>query len=184
MVKKSLLIFLVAVFWSSPVSFASENDAYTVIYGEVSAFNGNPQEAEWITKAILYASDTYGVDPLLVTAVMEQESHFNLDGASPAGAIGLMQLMPGTATMIGVNPYDPLDNVVGGVVYLRNQIEKFSDGGAYAVTNAVAAYNAGPQAVVQHGGVPPYEETRNYVIGVANHYNRLNSMRKMPIMGT
>lgn len=177
MVKKSLLIFLMVVFWVTPVSFASaENNSYIVIYNEISAFNGNPQEAEWITKAILYASDTYGVDPLLVTAIMEQESQFNLNSVSSAGAIGLMQLMPGTAAMIGVNPYDPLDNVVGGTIYLRNQIEKFSGGGAYAVTNAVAAYNAGPQAVMQHGGVPPYQETRNYVIGVANHYNRLNSV--------
>lgn len=176
MVKMFLVIFTIFLFWAVPVSSVlAEDTTHMVIYKTVSNYNGNSHEAEWITRAILYASDTYGVDPLLVTAVMQQESHFNLSSRSSAGAVGLMQLMPDTAAMIGVNPYDPLNNVIGGVIYLRNQIERFSGSGTYAVTNAVAAYNAGPQAVIQYGGVPPYQETRHYVISVANNYNQLSS---------
>lgn len=158
----------------------AQSDLYSVIYNEVFTYNGNPQEAEWITQAILYASDAHNVDPLLVTSVMEQESHFNINvdinGAySSAGAIGPMQLMPGTANMIGVDPYNPLDNIIGGVIYLKNQLDNFAGWGQYAVTYAVAAYNAGSQAVKDYGGVPPYAETQSYVVGVADKYNRLLS---------
>ena len=92
---------------------------------------------------------------------------------SPVGAIGLMQLMPGTASSIGVDPYDPLGNILGGTIYLRNQLDNFAGWGEYAVTDAVAAYNAGPQAVYDYSGVPPYSETRNYVVSVADAYNNL-----------
>ena len=84
-----------------------------------------------------------------------------------------MQLMPGTAAMIGVDPYNPLENVLGGASYLRTQIDNFADWGEYAVTDAVAAYNAGSQAVINAGGVPNYRETRQYVINVAANYQRL-----------
>lgn len=174
--KKLCLICCFAILPLMPTSMASaQADTYSVIYQEISAHNGNYQEADWIAKAILYASDLYGVDPLLVTAVMEQESGFNLQAGSGAGAVGLMQLMPDTANMIGVNPYNPLDNIIGGVIYLKNQLDNFSGWGQYAVTDAIAAYNAGPQAVKNYGGVPPYNETRNYVISIADNYNRLNS---------
>lgn len=154
---------------------SAEGDLYSLIYSEVSAYNGNYQEADWISQAILYASDAYGVDPILVTAVMEQESHFHLNSVSSSGAIGLMQIMPATADMIGVNPYNPLENVMGGVIYLRNQLNRFADRGEYATTDAVAAYNAGPQAVQKYGGVPPFRETQNYVLGIYATYSRLNS---------
>ena len=148
-------------------------DPYTVIYDDVSAYNGNPVECDWIANAILYASSLYGVDPYLITAVMQTESHFYLNAMIPVGAIGLMQLMPGTASSIGVDPYDPLGNILGGTIYLRNQLDNFAGWGEYAVTDAVAAYNAGPQAVYDYSGVPPYSETRNYVVSVADAYNNL-----------
>ena len=160
----------------STVSAEESNTTYGVIYNEIASYNGNAQEVEWITQAILYVSNIYGVDPLLITSIMEQESKFNLSSNSPAGAIGLMQIMPGTADMIGVNPYDPLGNIIGGVSYLKSQIEKFEGWGIYAVTYAVAAYNAGPQAILQYSGVPPYNETQNYVRNVAENYSRLLSM--------
>lgn len=109
---------------------------------------------------------------------MEAESGFNVQSTSTAGAIGLMQLMPETAKMIGANPYNPLENILCGTLYLRNQLNQFSGYGQYAVTNAVAAYNAGAQAVINAGGVPNYSETRRYVINVANNYNRLIKMVK------
>ena len=84
-----------------------------------------------------------------------------------------MQLMPDTAYSVGVDPYDPLGNVIGGTAYLRYMLDDFSSCGQYAVTNAVAAYNAGPAAVTSYGGCPPYNETQNYVIKVSEAYNRL-----------
>ncbi|MGM9539125.1 lytic transglycosylase domain-containing protein [Anaerovibrio sp.] len=147
-----------------------------VIAGDVGCYNSNSTQTYWITDAICYASSLYQVDPLLVTAVMETESHFSFNTfyvPSSAGAIGLMQLMPGTASAVGVDPYDPLGNIVGGTAYLRNMLDNFAGYGEYAVTNAVAAYNAGPAAVTTYGGCPPYNETQNYVIRVSDAYNRL-----------
>ena len=164
---------------SSSLSFIVNVEAaelYDVIHREVSYFNPNDRESVWITQAILYASSEYQVDPILITAVMEAESGFNFQSTSSVGAIGLMQLMPETANSIGVNPYNPLENVLGGAIYLRNQLERFADYGKYAVTDAVAAYNAGPQAVINAGGVPNYAETRQYVVNVANNYQKLLQM--------
>lgn len=147
-----------------------------VIREDIAAYNGNSAQIYWISDAICYAASIYQVDPLLVTAVMETESHFSFNtfyAASSAGAIGLMQLMPATASAVGVDPYDPLGNVIGGTAYLRNMLDDFASCGEYAVTNAVAAYNAGPSAVSAYGGCPPYNETQNYVIKVSDAYNRL-----------
>jgi soluble lytic murein transglycosylase-like protein len=105
------------------------------------------------------AAQQYGISPALVDAVMWQESRYNPKAISSAGAIGLMQLMPGTARSLGVNPHDPWQNVFGGAAYLRTQLDRFGNN----VPLALAAYNAGPEAVAKHGGIPPYAETRNYV---------------------
>ena len=147
-----------------------------VIATDIAGYNGNAAQVYWIRDAICYASSMYQVDPLLVTAVMETESHFSFNTfytTSSAGAIGLMQLMPGTASAVGVDPYDPLGNVIGGTSYLRTMLDDFAGCGQYAVTNAVAAYNAGPAAVYSYNGCPPYRETQDYVIKVSNAYNRL-----------
>lgn len=95
----------------------------------------------------------------LVLSVIQQESGGDANARSGVGAIGLMQLMPGTAAELGVNPNDPQDNVRGGVKYLMQMLDRF--GGD--ATKAVAAYNAGPGAVEKYGGVPPFAETQNYV---------------------
>ena len=151
-------------------------DYYSAIYQTVNRYNSNEVECVWITRAILYASSEYQVDPILITAVMEAESGFDFKSTSPVGAIGLMQLIPETANAIGINPYNPLENILGGAIYLRNQLDRFANYGKYAVTDAVAAYNAGPQAVINAGGVPNYSETRQYVINVANNYQKLLQM--------
>lgn len=175
---KSLLCL--AVLGLSSLSFsageAEAADIYTVIADDVASYNGNAEQVDWITNAICYASAQYQVDPLLITAVMETESHFSFGTfytTSSAGAIGLMQLMPDTASALGVNPFDPLDNVLGGASYLRTCLDDFAGYGDYAVTDAVAAYNAGPQAVYNYGGCPPYAETQDYIVKVSDSYNRL-----------
>ena len=109
----------------------------------------------------------YGVDPSLVRAVMRHESGFNPQAVSPKGAQGLMQLMPGTAALMGVdNPFDPEQNIAGGVGYLRLCLDRFG----HSVPLAVAAYNAGPGRVAQSQGVPPIPETQNFVKNVLGTY--------------
>jgi len=173
--KKIITLSLCLCFWGKSV-FAQEN-LYLLIMEEVSAYNTNAQEADWITRAILYSSDLCAADPLLVTAVMKVESRFRIDAVSPAGAIGPMQLMPETAAILGVNPYNPLDNIIGGTRYLSEQRARFAGWGTYAITIAVAAYNAGPGAIYKYDGVPPYRETRDYVRGVAAEYHKLAAQR-------
>ena len=168
--------FFVAVSLCFTLMFGGEADAadyYSAIYQTVNRYNGNEVECDWITRAILYASSEYQVDPILITSIMEAESNFNFHATSPVGAIGLMQLMPSTAASLGVNPHNPLENIIGGTIYIKNQLGRFKNWGAYSVTDAVAAYNAGPGAVEKHGGVPNYSETVHYVIKVANNYKNL-----------
>jgi soluble lytic murein transglycosylase-like protein len=105
------------------------------------------------------AAEKYRLPPSLVRSVMKAESGFQPRAVSPKGAIGLMQLMPGTAQKLGVNPYDPAQNVDAGTRYLRELLEKYNG----ALRHALAAYNAGPEAVEKHGGVPPFAETLDYI---------------------
>ncbi len=116
---------------------------------------GTPYAAE-----ITAAATANGVDPALLAGLVKQESGFNPNAGSGAGARGLTQLMPSTAAGLGVsNVLDPVQSLNGGAKYLKQQLDTF--GGD--VTKALAAYNAGPGAVQRFGGVPPYAETQNYV---------------------
>lgn len=115
-----------------------------------------------IQSYITTVAQQYGVDPSLALAVAQQESGFNPNAVSPAGAIGIFQLMPTTAAGLGVNPSDPAQNIQGGVQYLAQMLNQF--GGDTSL--ALAAYNAGPGAVTKYGGVPPYAETQNYVAAI------------------
>ena len=119
-----------------------------------------------LARVIHSAAQKYAVDPKLVSAVAEVESGGDQNAVSPAGAVGVMQLMPDTAAGLGINPYDMKSNVEGGAKYLREMLDTF-DGD---VKKAVAAYNAGPNAVKAYGGVPPYAETQNYVTSVLDIY--------------
>lgn len=113
-----------------------------------------------VRQHIQLAAARYNISSHLVDAVAWQESRYNPRARSTAGAIGVMQLMPGTARQLGVrNPHDVQQNVIGGTAYLREQLERFGNN----VPLALAAYNAGPGAVMKYGGIPPYRETQNYV---------------------
>jgi cell wall-associated NlpC family hydrolase len=107
------------------------------------------------------AGAKYGVDPSLLAAVANQESSFNSQAVSPAGAEGLMQFMPSTAAGLGINPLDPTSAVDGAARYLSSLQKQFG-----STSLALAAYNAGPGAVSRYGGIPPYAETQNYVAAV------------------
>jgi soluble lytic murein transglycosylase-like protein len=126
-----------------------------------SAIGANPFAAE-----ISAAAARNGVDPALLTGLIKAESNFDPSATSPAGAQGLAQLMPATAAGLGVtNPLDPTQAIEGGARYLRQQLDRF--GGD--ASKALAAYNAGPGAVERFGGIPPYEETQNYVRRVLSY---------------
>jgi soluble lytic murein transglycosylase-like protein len=130
--------------------------------------------------AIAAAAARHGVDPLLVHAVIRAESAYDPKALSPRGAAGLMQLMPETAKRYGVvDRFDPAQNVEGGARYLRDLIGMFEGD----LSLALAAYNAGEAAVLRYGGrIPPYAETRDYVVRVRAAYERLRapSKREMP----
>lgn len=116
----------------------------------------------------------YGIEPSLIRAIIAVESGFNPRAVSRKGAMGLMQLMPSTASLYGaIDPFDPEQNIEAGVRYLRDLIRKFGD-----KRLAVAAYNAGETAVHKYNGIPPFRETRNFVSMVM----RLNSMKKRTII--
>ena len=104
------------------------------------------------------AARRYGVPEDLFLRLVQQESGWNAGAVSPKGAVGLAQLMPGTAAVLGVDATDPTQNLDGGARYLRQQYDSF---GTWQL--ALAAYNAGPGAVQQYAGIPPYAETQNYV---------------------
>jgi hypothetical protein len=116
---------------------------------------------------IMDAAQRYGVPDRLVAAVIRAESGFNPRAVSSKGARGLMQLMPGTASILGVrNSFDPRQNIDGGVRHLRGLLDRFPDN----LPLAIAAYNAGEKAVTTHRGIPPYPETRDYVSKVLRFY--------------
>ena len=126
----------------------------------------NPNKAQ-LLGMINQVSQKYGVDEKLVQALIKQESGFKVNAKSKVGAIGLMQLMPSTAKSLGVkDPYNPVQNVEGGVKYLKSMIDKYNGN----IILALAAYNAGPGAVDKYSGVPPYKETQNYVKNILANY--------------
>ncbi|MFZ7090694.1 lytic transglycosylase domain-containing protein [Primorskyibacter sp. 2E233] len=129
---------------------------YGTLEGNLPQYRGS-YRGEYVELARA-AARKHGVPEDLFLRLVQQESRFNAKAKSHKGAIGLAQLMPGTARVLGVNPNDPRQNLEGGARYLKMQYQTF---GSWRL--ALAAYNAGPGAVKKHGGVPPYRETRNYV---------------------
>ena len=136
---------------------------------EAAAIQSNTQNAtkSQILNVVNQIAEKHGVDEKLVQALIKQESGFNPKAKSKAGAMGLMQLMPSTAKNLGVqDPYNIVQNVEGGVKYLKSMLNKYNGN----VILALAAYNAGPGAVDKYDGVPPYKETQNYVRNILANY--------------
>jgi len=133
-----------------------------------------PQKQEALTREALNqvvsgAGERHQIDPDFISSVIRAESGFHQNAVSRKGAQGLMQLMPGTATELGVsNPFDPNSNVEGGTKYLRDLLVKYN----FDVNKALAAYNAGPKRVDQYHGVPPYFETQAYISRIIRDFNR------------
>jgi soluble lytic murein transglycosylase len=133
--------------------------------------------AEYIDKygsIITQASGRFQVETSLIKAVIKAESGFNHRAVSHKGAQGLMQLMPTTADLLDVsNPFDPTQNIFGGTRYLRQLLDRFN----HDMRLAVAAYNAGPEAVENYRGIPPYKETQTFVKRVLQYYSGYKNKR-------
>lgn len=134
----------------------------------------NPQRQEPLTQeglnqVVSGAGERHQIDPDFIRSVIKAESGFRQNAVSRKGALGLMQLMPGTASEMGItNPFDPKSNVEGGTKYLRDLLVKYN----FDVNKALAAYNAGPKRVDQYGGIPPYYETQAYITRIIRDFNR------------
>jgi hypothetical protein len=156
---------------SAMLNFARNPTATNPAFGR----NGQSAAAANLDAVINSASGRYRLDPDLVASVIKAESGFNVRAVSPKGAQGLMQLMPGTASQLGVpNTFDAQANVEGGTRYLRELLERYN----FDLVKALAAYNAGPERVEQFGGVPPFYETRAYVARVVRDFNKKKAAQK------
>ncbi|MCI9083924.1 MAG: lytic transglycosylase domain-containing protein [Lachnospiraceae bacterium] len=136
--------------------------------GQKEDFSSYLQTTASLEQIFTEASQTYNVPKNLIKAIAKAESDFNPNATSGAGAQGIMQLMPGTARELGVtDSYDPYQNIMGGTKYISQMLQKYNGN----VSLALAAYNAGSNNVDKYGGVPPFEETQNYVVKVTRYMN-------------
>src|SRR5215469_3948297 len=147
-------------------------------------FAASPQSTtmmsrQGLNEVINGAGERHQIDPDFINSIIRAESGFHQNAVSKKGAQGLMQLMPGTASLLGVqNSFDPNANVEGGTKYLRELLEKYN----YDVPKALAAYNAGPKRVDQYHGVPPYSETQAYVARIIRDFNK-RKIAENPALG-
>jgi soluble lytic murein transglycosylase-like protein len=141
----------------------------------------NPQMPGWqsrsLARRVLVNAERWRIDANMLVAIVAVESSWHTHAVSRAGAIGLGQLMPHTAALLRVNPRDPAQNLSGAARYLRGLMQRF---GSKHYDLVFAAYNAGPKAVSEYGGIPPYDETVNYVTRVVGEWRRLTKSVHLP----
>ncbi len=151
-------------------------DAHPDAVSSPGFVNGTP---DWVKPIIQKASEKHNIPPMLLSALLKQESGFNPKAGSSAGAQGIAQFMPATAKGLGVDPYDPDSAINGAAQYLRRSWDKFGK-----PELALAAYNAGGAAVNQYGGIPPYKETQNYVKNIMAMAGELHQSANGPYLET
>lgn len=185
----SLLATAVVLFASLFVTRAPVQAAHGVVPATPAAINVyasllrhiNPQMPSWqsrsLARRVLVNAERWRLDANMLVAIVAVESSWHTHAISPAGAIGLGQLMPHTAALLRVNPRDPAQNLYGAARYLRGLMQRF---GSKHPDLVFAAYNAGPKAVSEYGGIPPYDETLNYVTRVALEWQRLTKSVHLP----
>jgi soluble lytic murein transglycosylase-like protein len=141
----------------------------------------NPEMPRWqsrdLARRVLLNAVRWRLDANMLVAIVTVESRWHTHALSRAGAIGLGQLMPGTAALLGVNPHDPEQNISGAARYLRGLVGRF---GTKHYDLVFAAYNAGPKAVSEYGGIPPFDETQNYVVRVLAAWEQLSKTVRLP----
>lgn len=134
-------------------------------FSKKESFKYSKDELE---KIVEEKSKIYGIDPKLIKEMIKEESNWNINAVSPKGAMGIMQIMPSTALLLGVkNPFDPVENIDGGIRYMKYLLDKFNGN----INLALAAYNAGPNLVESLGRIPNIPETINYVKRISLRYN-------------
>ncbi|MFZ0591075.1 MAG: lytic transglycosylase domain-containing protein [Bryobacteraceae bacterium] len=149
---------------------SSEIESIETVPDDLASPNQNkPQDILSVAEALKRASDSEALPPNFVKTVATVESGLHPDAISPKGAVGLMQLMPGTANQLGVKADSPTENALGGAKYLRDLLLRYRGDARLAL----AAYNAGPAAVDRYHGIPPYPETISYINKVLKEYERL-----------
>ncbi len=152
--------------FSSALAQASASSQAPVATASSYTSGAGEAQSSQYEALIAQSAQRYGLDPAVLHGLIQQESDFNPSSESSAGAAGLTQLMPGTAASMGVaNPLNPAESIEGGARYLSGLMSQFGGN----TTDALAAYNAGPGAVQQYGGVPPYAETQDYVTKVLGY---------------
>jgi soluble lytic murein transglycosylase-like protein len=159
--------YLASLLLEESAAISPSVEQYTADDTSDTSYENSLAGASKYANEITKAANTYHLPEKLIASVMKQESNFNPNATSSAGATGLMQLMPQTAKFLGVtNRIDPEQNIMGGAKYLRQMLDKFDNN----LSLALAAYNAGPGNVTKYNGIPPFKETQNYVKNIINYY--------------
>jgi soluble lytic murein transglycosylase-like protein len=166
--------------FAAALQAATTADASSPTAAQSESVAGTAGDGGEYDSVIEQASERYGIDPAVLHGLIQQESGFDPNAQSGAGASGLTQLMPGTASSMGVaNPLNPTESIEGGARYLSQLMSQFGGN----TEDALAAYNAGPGAVQQYGGIPPYAETQSYVskvLGYAEAYRQTHPVSISP----